>query len=70
MLRWPRRRQDARRLAQVDAEVLIRDRGGGAYVEARQRERERDVILSDGTTHAGLTPGALEAHRAMVAKSL
>jgi hypothetical protein len=28
--------------------------GAEAYVEARQRER--DVILPDGTTHAGRTP--------------
>jgi len=26
--------------AQADAEALIRDHGGGAYAEARQRERE------------------------------
>ena len=41
-------------LAQVDAEALIRDHGAEAYSEARQRER--DVILPDGTTHAGRTP--------------
>ena len=45
MLRWLRRRQD---------EALIRDHGAAAYREAR--ERERDVILTDGTTHAGRTP--------------
>ena len=54
ILRWLRRRQDARRLAQADAEALIRDYGAAAYREAR--ERERDVILPDGTTHAGRTP--------------
>jgi hypothetical protein len=54
MLGWLRRRQDARRLAQADAEALIRDHGVEAYREAR--ERERDVILTDGTTHAGRTP--------------
>jgi hypothetical protein len=55
MLRWLRRRQEARRLAQADAEALmIRDHGAEAYGEARQRER--DVILPDGTTHAGRTP--------------
>jgi hypothetical protein len=54
MLQWLRRRQEARRLAQVDAEALIRDHGGEAYGEARQREH--DVILPDGTTHAGRTP--------------
>ena len=32
----------------------MRDRGAEAYSEARQRER--DVILPDGTTHAGRTP--------------
>jgi hypothetical protein len=42
------------RLAQIDAEALIRDHGTAAYREARQRER--DVILPDGTTHAGSTP--------------
>ena len=31
-----------------------RDHGGEAYGEARQRER--DVILPDGTTHGGRTP--------------
>ena len=41
-------------MAQADAEALIRDHGGEAYSEARQRER--DVILPDGTTHAGRTP--------------
>jgi spermidine synthase len=54
MLRWFRRRQEAHRLAQVDAEALIRDHGAEAYREAR--ERERDVILTDGTTHAGRAP--------------
>ena len=49
-----RRRQEARRLAQVDAEALIRGQGGEADEEARQREH--DVILPDGTTHAGRTP--------------
>jgi len=36
------------------AEALIRDHGAEANREAR--ERERDVILTDGTTHAGRTP--------------
>jgi hypothetical protein len=53
MLQWLRRRQEARRLAQADAEALIRDHGAGAYSEARQRQR--DVVLPDGTTHAGPT---------------
>ena len=48
---WFRRRRQAERLAQADAEALIRDHGGEAYVEARQRKR--DMILPDGTTHAG-----------------
>jgi len=42
-------------LAQADAEALIRDRGAEAYREARQRER--DVILPDGTTHGRPDPG-------------
>ena len=48
MLQWLRRRRQAERLAKADAEALIRDHGGEAYGEARQRER--DVILPDGTT--------------------
>jgi hypothetical protein len=51
---WLRRRRQAERLAKADAEALIRDHGVEAYGEARQRER--DVILPDGTTHAGRTP--------------
>jgi hypothetical protein len=31
VLQWLRRRQDARRLAQADAEALIRDHGAEAY---------------------------------------
>ncbi len=54
MLQWLRRRQEARRLAQADAEALIRDDGAEAYGEARQREC--DAIPSDETTHAGRTP--------------
>ena len=53
MLRRLRRRQEARRLAQADAEVLIKDHGAEAYREAR--ERERDMVLPNGTTHAGRT---------------
>ena len=37
--------------AKADAEALIRDHGAEAYSEARQRER--NVILPDGATHAG-----------------
>ncbi len=54
MLQWVRRRQEARRLAQADAEALVRGHGADAYAEARWRER--DVILPDGTTHAGRAP--------------
>ncbi len=54
MLRWFRQRQKAHWLAQADAEALIRDHGGGAYSEARRRER--DVILPAGTPQAGRTP--------------
>ena len=54
MLRWFRHCLEAERLAQADAEALFRDHGGGAYEEARRRQR--DVILPDGTTHAGQTP--------------
>ena len=61
MLQWLRRRRQAERLAQADAEALIRDHGAEAYGEARQRER--DVILSDGTTHAGRTPSPCGASR-------
>jgi hypothetical protein len=43
MRRWLRRRQEAHRLAQADAEALIRDHRAEAYREAW--ERERDVIL-------------------------
>ena len=43
MLQWLRRRQQAERLAQADAEAMVRDHGAGAYWEARQRER--DVVL-------------------------
>ena len=61
MLRWFRRCLEAERLAQADAQALIRDHGGAAYAEARRRQR--DVILRDGTTHAGRTP----AHWRLVA---
>jgi hypothetical protein len=54
MLRWFRGRRQAERPAKADAAALILDHGGGAYSEARRRER--DVILPDGTTHAGRTP--------------
>jgi hypothetical protein len=40
--RWLRRRQEARRLAQTDAEALIRDHGLGpaAYSAGRRREHQ------------------------------
>ncbi len=66
MLRWLRRRRQAERLEQADAEVLIKDHGVEAYVEAW--ERERDVILPDGTTHAGRTPAHWSRVALIVAK--
>ncbi len=57
-----RQRRRRWRQAQADAEALIRDHDAEAYGEAR--ERERDVVLPDGTTHAGRTPGALAVSRA------
>jgi len=51
---WLRRRHEAARLVSADAEALIRDNRDEAYWEARQRER--DVMLPDGTTHQGRTP--------------
>ena len=67
MLQWlRRRRRQAERLAQADAEALIRDHGREAYGEARRRER--DVILPDGTTHAGRTPAHWRRVALIVAK--
>ena len=66
ILRWRRRRQEARRLTQADAEALIRDHGAEAYREAR--ERERDVLRPDGTTHAGRTPAHWRHVALMVAQ--
>ncbi len=73
MLSWLRnrserveRRRQVQRLAQADAEALIRDHGAEAYGEAR--ERERDVILPDGTTHAGRTPAHWRRVALIVAK--
>ena len=54
MFQWLRHRSAAERLAQADAWALIRDHGGYAYGEARAREC--DVVLPNGTTHAGRTP--------------
>jgi len=53
-LGWLRRRREAERLANADAQALFRDYDAEAYWEARRRER--DVILPDGTTHQGRTP--------------
>src|SRR5271166_5336853 len=66
LLQWLRRRRQTERRAQADAEALIRDHGGEAYSEARQRER--DVILPDGTTHAGRTPAHWRRVAPIVAK--
>ena len=54
MFGWLRRRRAAERLAQADADALIHDEGINAYSEARRRER--DVVLPDGSTHAGRPP--------------
>jgi hypothetical protein len=72
ILRWLRRRQDARRLAHADAEALIHDHGAEACREARERERERDVSLTEdgnsrradagaGRSRLLLTPATLSA---------
>ncbi len=53
MLQWLRRRRQAERLAQADAEALIRDHGAEAYGEARQREH--DVILRHWAPASGLS---------------
>jgi len=66
MLQWLRRRRQAELLAQADAEALVRDHGAEAYREAR--ERERDVILPNGTTHAGRTPAHWRRVALVVAK--
>jgi len=66
MLQWFRRRRQAERLAQADAEPLLRDHGGEAYGEARQRQR--DVVLPDGPTHAGRTPAHWRRVALIVAK--
>ena len=48
--RWLLRRQEARRLAQADAEALIRDNGASAYSEARERESD-EVLASRMRAH-------------------
>jgi hypothetical protein len=60
MLRWLRRRQEARRLSQADG----RSSGTAAPRSVvRLGSGSSDVILTDGTTHAGRTP----VHRRSVA---
>ena len=66
MLEWFRRRQAAARLAQADADALVRGHGGEAYRLARTFER--DVVLSDGTTHQGRTPAHWRRVALLVAK--
>ena len=66
MLQWLRRRRHVQRLAQADAEALIRDHG--AETDGQARRRERDVTLPDGTTHAGRTPAHLRRVALIVAK--
>jgi hypothetical protein len=46
----------------------IRDQGAKAYRKGRQRER--DVILPDGTTHAGRTPAHWRRVALMVARMM
>ena len=62
---WFRRRREAARLVNADAEAPIHH-GGSAYWEARRRER--DVILPDGTTHQGHTPAHWRRVALVVAK--
>ena len=66
MLDWLRRRRLAARLAQADADALIREHGAEAYSEARRRER--DVVLPNGTTHAGRTSAHWRRVALVVAK--
>ena len=48
MLSWWVRRREALRRAEDDATALITEHGTGAYIEARQRER--DAIDADDAT--------------------
>lgn len=66
MFQWLLRGRAAKRLAQADAEVLVRDHGVDAYGEARAREL--DVVLADGTTHAGRTPAHWRSVALIVAR--
>lgn len=61
ILQWLRRHQDARRLAKVDAAAHVSAITVPTLWEAPQRER--DVVLPDGITHAGRTPAHSRAHR-------
>ena len=54
---WAPRRREAARLARADADALVR--GHGDEASRMARDFERDVVLPDGTTHQGRTPGAL-----------
>jgi hypothetical protein len=63
---WFRRRREAARQVNADAEALIRDHGRAAYWEARRRER--DVILPDGTANQGHTPAHWRRVALVVAK--
>jgi hypothetical protein len=63
---WFRLRPETDRLARIDADVLMRDEGNEAYWEARRRER--DVVLADGTTHQGRTPGYWRRVALIIAK--
>jgi hypothetical protein len=45
---------------------MIRDHGAEAYSKTRQRER--DVVLPDGTTHAGRTPAHWRRFAKIVAR--
>ena len=63
---WLHRRREAARLANADAEALIRDHGAAAYWEARRRAR--DVILPNGTTHQGRTQAHWRRVALVVAK--
>lgn len=63
---WLRRRRLASPLARADPEALIHDHGIEAYHEARRQEH--DVILPNGTTHAGRTPAHWRRVALIVAK--
>ena len=62
ILRWLRRHQDDHRLAQADAEALIRDHGDEAYIEAPLARARRGAARRDNPCRTD--PGALAAGRA------